>query len=64
MLAAATGDHGLVEIVKKAGVTETPDAEPYMEILAFQKNADSAEYRSAVSEIAKLTGKLGGRRKL
>jgi hypothetical protein len=56
MLAAAMGDAELVESLKKAGVSETPDAEPYMEILNFEKNAQCPAYNAALKEIERLSG--------
>ena len=57
MLAAATGDEELVGAVKKAGAEETPDAQPYLEILNFAGNAERPEYQAALKEIARLSGK-------
>lgn len=57
MLAAATGDQELVDAMKKAGAVETPDAEPYLEILKFPANADRDQFRQCLSEIEKLTGR-------
>jgi len=57
MLAAATGDQELVDLVKKAGAVETPEAEPYLEILKFKANADREEFRKCLAEIEKTTGK-------
>ncbi len=57
MLAAATGDEGLVAAVRKAGGKESPDSTPYMEILKFSENAKKPEYQAAVAEIAELAGK-------
>jgi hypothetical protein len=57
MLAAATGDAELVAAVKKAGVKATPDAEPYLEILNFAENAKRPEFKAALDEIEKLSGR-------
>lgn len=57
MLAAATGDEELVAAVRNAGGKETPDSEPYLEILKFAGNAEKPEYKAAVAEIAQLAGK-------
>ncbi len=57
MLAAATGDQELVARLRQAGVAETPEAAPYLEILQFQENAERPDYRAALAEIEKLTGR-------
>jgi hypothetical protein len=57
MLAAATGDQELVDLIKKAGAVETPEAEPCLEILKFKTNADRDEFRKCLAEIEKVTGK-------
>jgi hypothetical protein len=56
MLAAASGDSELVAAVRRAGVKETPDAAPYLEILKFAQNAEGLKYKAALAEIASLTG--------
>jgi hypothetical protein len=56
MLAAATGDAELVATIRKAGVKETPEATPYLEILKFADNAQRPEFKAALAEIEQLSG--------
>jgi hypothetical protein len=56
MLAAATGDQELVDLMKKAGAAETPEAGPYLEILRFRENAARDEFRKCLAEIEKASG--------
>jgi hypothetical protein len=56
MLAAATGDAELVAAFRKAGARETPDAQPYLEILNFPADAQRPAFKTALAEIERLSG--------
>ncbi len=56
MLAAAIGDIELVAKVKEAGVEETPEAAPYLEVLEFSERAKAPQFLDALAEIERITG--------
>lgn len=42
--------------MRQAGARETPDAQPYLAVLSFAADADRPAYKTALSEIERLTG--------
>ncbi len=56
MLAAATGDAELVAAFRHAGARETPEAQPYLEVLNFAADADRPTFQTALAEIERLSG--------
>jgi len=56
MLAAATGDAGLVAAFRQAGARESPEAQPYLEVLNFAADADGPAFKTALAEIERLSG--------
>jgi hypothetical protein len=55
MHAAAIGSAALVQQLRDAGVEETEQAKPYLEVLNFAERADDPRYREALAEVEKLT---------
>ena len=57
MLAAAMGSRDLVAALREAGARDGQDAGPYLEILEFPDRAKGPEFRAALGDIERATGK-------